>query len=171
VVSPLRVGVGQLHADTAQAPAPACRIGDLNVLLRDRTARRAPDEVHGGQRLGAEAAVLADDEAALARADGAEKGTHAEIAIGNPQVAGGNGGHHLPEQGALLGVAVRARKDINRQAHGGIEDHQRFARQGASRRRAQCLEPVLTAGQAVAVEILHPIARHQRRARALPRPR
>jgi hypothetical protein len=103
-------------------------------------------------------AVLADDESGLPLGQAEQEGGGAEVAVGDPQVLGGDALEQARQQGALLGVGVLAAEDVGGQLQLGLEDDQRLPRQGAGRRAAQLLEAALAGGQVVAVEDLGPVA-------------
>ena len=92
-------------------------------------------------------------------ADAEDEPRRAEVAVGDPQVAGLDPRQHRIDQGPLLGVGVLARDHIDDQHGGRVEDHQRLARQGGGAGRAGRREAVFGPGQVVAVEDLGAVAR------------
>ena len=82
----------------------------------------------------------------------------AEVAVGDPQVTRTDHGQEVVGHRPLLGMAVLAGYDIADQHPLGIEHHQGVTGQGPGAGEPEGLDPVLGAGQVVAVEDLDPIA-------------
>ena len=107
--------------------------------------------------------MLPDQEAAATGEDSKEQPRRAEVAVGDPQVAGLDSRQHLVNQRPLLGVGVLAGHDVNDQHRGRVKDHQRLPRQGGGASGPGRRNPMLGSGQVVAVKDLGAIARHRSR--------
>ena len=72
--------------------------------------------------------MLTDHEETAPRVDLAEKGLGTKIAIGDPQVIPPDALEHRPEERALLGMAIFARKNLPHHALIRRTDHPRRPR-------------------------------------------
>jgi len=111
--------------------------------------------------------VLTDDERTAPRRDAEEDGRRAEVAVGDPQVAGSDHGQELVGHRPLLGVTVLAQDDIEDQPRLGLEDDQSLPRQGPGTGGPQRLEPMLGPGQVTAIDDPGAIPRQPGRTAAL----
>ena len=151
----------QVQPDAAEGHCPAAvRLGDRDRLLGHRPGG---DPAHLGPRRALlpveRRLVLTHQEAAAAGAGAEDQPRRAEVAVGDPEVAGLDPRQHLIDQGPLLGVGVLARDNIDDQHGGRVEDHQRLPRQGRGAGRAGRRDAMLGAGEVVAVEDLGAVAR------------
>src|SRR5512135_2694466 len=146
----------QLEPDAAQFHDPvAVHLGDADRLLLDEPGGDPADLAPGRCRLPTQRLpVLTDQEAPATGPDSEEEPGRAEVAVGDPQVAGFDPGQHRIDQGSLLGMGVLARGYVDDHHRRRIEDHQRLTRQGRGVARPRGLDPVLGRGQVIAVEDL-----------------
>lgn len=102
--------------------------------------------------------MLADHERTAPAGDAEQEVGRAEVAVGNPQVARPDHGPDLVGQRPLLGMAVLAEYHGADQHPLGVEHDQGVTGQGPGAGEPQRLDPVLAAGQVVAVEDLDMVA-------------
>src|SRR5262249_5617930 len=163
-VPPPRPGsLVQLESEATQFQDPvAVHLDDANPLLLNEPRGDPADITPGGHRLPAQRLpVLSNQEAPATGPDPEEEPGRAEVAVGDPQVAGLDAWQHLVHQRALLGMGVLARDYVDDQHHRRVEDHQRLARQGGRMGRPRGRDAVLGRGQVIAVEDLGAVAGDQ----------
>ena len=98
--------------------------------------------------------MLADHEGTATPGDPEEEVGRAEVAVGDPDLAGPDRLQDLIQQRPLLGVAVLAEEHVGGQHRLRVEHDQGVAGQGPGPDGPQLLDPVLGPGQVVAVEDL-----------------
>ncbi len=143
-------------------------LAGLDPAARPPLADALPVECRG---------VLSDHEETAAPRDPEEEIGRAEVAVGDEEVLGRDDRQDPVQQRSLLGMTVFAQDDVGGQHQPGVEDDQRLAGQGPGADRPQLLEPVLGAGEMVAVEDpdaiagqpLRPAAAHRVDDRSQPR--
>lgn len=161
---PIPGGVVELEPQPPTHMPAALRIDHAYPLRSALPCLHPTERVQRAEKLTGYAPVFSDDKGSPPRVNVAEKLTRTEVAIGNPEVTRLHRLEDAPEERSLLGMAIFTRKDIAHQAHAGLVDYERLARQGTRLNPAPFFQPMLTRFNRVAVDDLHLGARQPGRA-------